>query len=333
MYKKILIVCVVISCAFIGICLWHESDYWPSQTNYIPPVDVEFLEDEFFPIPSDQGTETTAELEINPNVVELSQVSIGSIVNAVVIVQAKNAPIVFDSLELVKVNQKNGVILSGTCMQVNHLDTDETCTIEIQWQPKSLLFLQNQIKINWREDSPREFKFKTNYIAIQANSSNQSDCEIFEESQKESTIELFNNGVLKKHDGKSILDLNEEQLEMAIKEGTLIGQKFKEYYSKDPVHQERTVIYNRKNPEDYEELVRVYHKNGAMAIEGYKAYDKNGMNTETLFKTQYENGTIRSHGFLKDGVLDGVYKEFNEDGSINAKAIIDHGILRSFTVY
>ena len=124
-------------------------------------------------------------LVAQPNVVRLSNVKLGSIAEATIILQAQGGPVKFENVpELVK-EQSEGFELGGSCFSKVDLSEDEDCRIDVKWRPNSLLNYQNQIKIVWRVNSSSVFDKNNTYIDISGQSSKDSDCVVCEQKQDE----------------------------------------------------------------------------------------------------------------------------------------------------
>ena len=121
----------------------------------------------------------TAALEVMPSAVSMSNVVLGSNVESVITLTAANAPIFFLGAELAE-QQVDGFKLDTNCVVDKEMAVGETCNIKVLWNPVSLLQLQNNLTITWRENNPAVFRNEKTVVQISANSTDSKDCVICE---------------------------------------------------------------------------------------------------------------------------------------------------------
>lgn len=121
----------------------------------------------------------TAVLEVMPAAVNMNNVVLGSNVESVVTLTAANAPIFFLGAELAE-QQADGFKLDTNCVVDKEMAVGETCNIKVLWNPVSLLQLQNNLTITWRENNPAVFRNEKTVVQISANSTDSKDCVICE---------------------------------------------------------------------------------------------------------------------------------------------------------
>ena len=120
-------------------------------------------------------------LFVQPKKVSFTNVKLGSLAEATVILQAKGGPIKFEDVPRLVKEQSEGFVLSGSCFSREVLAQNEDCRIDVKWEPSTLLNYKNQIKITWRVNSPSVFERQYTYVDISGQSSNDKDCVICEQ--------------------------------------------------------------------------------------------------------------------------------------------------------
>lgn len=88
-------------------------------------------------------------------------------------------PIFFLGAELAE-QQVDGFKLDTNCVVDKEMAVGETCNIKVLWNPVSLLQLQNNLTITWRENNPAVFRNEKTVVQISANSTDSKDCVICE---------------------------------------------------------------------------------------------------------------------------------------------------------
>lgn len=128
----------------------------------------------------------SAQLKVTPENVVMDNVVLGSNVESVVTLTAINAPIYFLSTSLAE-EQQDGFKLDTTCVPEKEMQPGETCNIKVLWNPVSLMQLQNNLTITWRENNPAVFRDEKTVIQIKATSTDSKDCVICENAASEAS--------------------------------------------------------------------------------------------------------------------------------------------------
>lgn len=152
------------------------------QTEDLTPID--YNTDDFERLSNPDASLTTftrgsATLKVTPDVVNMDNVVLGSNVESVITLTANNAPIFFLGAELAE-QQQDGFKLDTNCVVDKEMAVGETCNIKVLWNPVSLLQLQNNLTITWRENNPTVFRNEKTVVQIRANSTDSKDCVICE---------------------------------------------------------------------------------------------------------------------------------------------------------
>ncbi|MDR2901739.1 MAG: hypothetical protein LBU87_01335 [Lactobacillales bacterium] len=122
----------------------------------------------------------SAALSVQPTLVTMDNVVLGSRAEAVVTLTAQNAPILFLGASLAEL-QQDGFILDSSCTQGARLEANTSCNIRVLWNPVALRQIQNNLNITWKEDNPSIFKNETTTVQIRAQSTDSKDCVICED--------------------------------------------------------------------------------------------------------------------------------------------------------
>ncbi len=125
-----------------------------------------------------------AELDVVPSQIDMNNVVIGSQVEAIVKLTAKNTPIIFLGASFDQ-EQQDGFSLETTCKENESIAVDSSCLIKILWYPSSLLQRQNNMSIKWKEDSQTSFNTFTTNVPVKAQSTDSKDCVICETVSKD----------------------------------------------------------------------------------------------------------------------------------------------------
>ena len=131
----------------------------------------------------------TAQLVAEPASVRMDNVVLGSQAEAVVVLTAKNAPVLFLGQELAE-QQEDGFTFSGTCQPNMHIAQNESCSLKVLWNPTALRQLQNTLMIRWREDSPTVYKDMSTTISLTGQSTDSKGCVICESKCDDKSAEV-----------------------------------------------------------------------------------------------------------------------------------------------
>ncbi len=128
-----------------------------------------------------------AQLRVEPSVVDMANVVIGSTVEAVVSLRAENTAIRISEINFAE-EQTDGFTIKTNCpLAETALGQNETCSITIGWNPVALRQLQNNLVIRWKEDAPSVIGEETSTILVKGQSTDSKDCVICENVVKEKT--------------------------------------------------------------------------------------------------------------------------------------------------
>lgn len=122
----------------------------------------------------------SADLAAQPSQVSLDNVVLGSQVEAIVILTAKEAPIRLLSAQFAE-TQQDGFVFEGTCAADTVIPMNQSCTVKILWNPVALRQIQNTLVVRWREDNPAVFRDSTLNVLVKAQSTDSADCVICED--------------------------------------------------------------------------------------------------------------------------------------------------------
>ncbi len=126
-----------------------------------------------------------AQLRIDPAVVDMNNVVIGSNVEAVVSLRAENTGIRISSISFAE-EQTDGFTIKTNCpLEETALGVDKTCSVTIGWNPVALRQLQNNLVIRWKEDAAGAYREETSTILVKGQSTDSKDCVICENVVKE----------------------------------------------------------------------------------------------------------------------------------------------------
>ena len=140
--------------------------------------------DQGLPNFDDAGTR----LVVTPPELAFENVVLGSEAEGILVLRAENGPLVFAKKELVH-QAENGFELSGSCMEMTHLDRDEECLLKVSWHPMVVQTVQNTLTIEWREDNARVFDNSRTQVQLKAGSTDSKECVCCEiEKEKEPKV-------------------------------------------------------------------------------------------------------------------------------------------------
>ena len=125
----------------------------------------------------------------NPDKVEMNNVVLGSKAEALIVLTAKNAPILFREWDLAE-TQQDGFSIETTCVPSKPLAIDETCNVKVLWNPVELRRISNILNIKWRVDSTEIYREETLSIPLSAQSTDSKDCVICETAAAEADKKL-----------------------------------------------------------------------------------------------------------------------------------------------
>ena len=135
----------------------------------------------------------------NPDKVEMNNVVLGSKAEALIVLTAKNAPILFRGWDLAE-TQQDGFSIETTCVPSKPLAIDESCNVKVLWNPVELRRISNILNIKWRVDSTEIYREETLSIPLSAQSTDSKDCVICEtaaaEAEKKPRQAMLLNGQL-----------------------------------------------------------------------------------------------------------------------------------------
>ncbi|MBQ4471917.1 MAG: TrbI/VirB10 family protein [Alphaproteobacteria bacterium] len=127
-----------------------------------------------------------AELLVTPSEVSMDQVVLGGLGEAVLVLRAKNAPIVFLQKYLAE-NPENGFMLGGPCMEKTQLNENDECLLKVTWKPITVGTIQNTLTIVWREDNPRVLRDERTQIQLKGSSTDSKECVCCEVEKEKGT--------------------------------------------------------------------------------------------------------------------------------------------------
>lgn len=141
-----------------------------------------------------------AKLVPNPDKVEMNNVVLGSKAEALIVLTAQQAPIVFRGLELAE-QQQDGFTVETTCGVNTTIAQGKSCNIKVFWNPVELRRISNQLFVKWRVDSAEVvYREETTTIELSAQSTDSKDCVICEtaaaDAEKKARQAMLFNGQL-----------------------------------------------------------------------------------------------------------------------------------------
>lgn len=154
------------------------------KQEVIPQQPRDFTSDDFvgFNDPNkgaDALSSGKGRLVSNPAQVEMNNVVLGSKAEALIVLTAENAPILFQGYELAETQQDGFTIESG-CTPGGRIETGASCNVKVLWNPVELRQIQNILNVRWRLDDGATYHEDTTSIRISAQSTDSKDCVICE---------------------------------------------------------------------------------------------------------------------------------------------------------
>ena len=225
----------------------------------------------------------------NPSKVEMNNVVLGSKAEALIVLTAKNAPILFRGWDLAE-TQQDGFSIETTCVPNRPLAIDETCNVKVLWNPVELRRISNILNIKWRVDSTEIYREETTSISLEAQSTDSKDCVICEtaanNAEKKLRQAMLLNGQLGEIDEDGYITLGDKTYKVDAN-GNLLDEN--------------------GNPT-------------GMKLIGNKLYDKDG----NLIGTVGEDGYIRDANGNIIGIVnpDGSVTLFGQKGRVTENGLI-----------
>lgn len=169
---------------------------------------------------------SNARLVPNPEQVNMTNVVLGSKAEALIVLTAENAPILFLGAELAE-TQQDGFTLESTCTPNMQLAKGANCNIKVLWNPVELRQISNILYLRWRVDDGATYQEERTSIQLTAQSTDSKDCVICENitpaaPKKPKQAVLFN-GNLIDIDDDGYLTLDGNRYTVDPQTGELIG--------------------------------------------------------------------------------------------------------------
>lgn len=192
----------------------------------------------------------------NPDKVEMNNVVLGSKAEALIVLTAKNAPILFRGWDLAE-TQQDGFSIETTCVPSKSLAIDESCNVKVLWNPVELRRISNILNIKWRVDSTEIYREETLSIPLSAQSTDSKDCVICEtaaaEADKKLRQAMLLNGQLADIDEDGYITLGDKRYQVTEngviidENGKIIGVAEPERIPLDLTHKIIGTISNKTN--------------------------------------------------------------------------------------
>ena len=165
----------------------------------VPPVRPDIVNPNGPSIKDVMPYDSSVKLVPNPDKVEMNNVVLGSKAEELIVVTAKNAPILIREWELAE-TQQDGFSIETTCVPTKPIAVNESCNFKVLWNPVELRRISNVLNIKWRVDSPDVYHEETTSISLSAQSTDSKDCVICEtaasEAEKKARKAMLLNGLL-----------------------------------------------------------------------------------------------------------------------------------------
>lgn len=192
----------------------------------------------------------------NPDKVEMNNVVLGSKAEALIVLTAKNAQILFRGWDLAE-TQQDGFSIETTCVPNKPLAIDESCNVKVLWNPVELRRISNILNIKWRVDSTEIYREETLSIPLSAQSTDSKDCVICEtaaaEAEKKLRQAMLLNGQLADIDEDGYITLGDKRYQVTEngviidENGKIIGVAEPERIPLDLTHKIIGTISNKTN--------------------------------------------------------------------------------------
>ena len=185
------------------------------QQHVIPQQPRDFTSDDFIGYNDPSKTADTlssgkGRLVSNPAQVDMNNVVLGSKAEALIVLTAENAPILFQGYELAETQQDGFTIESG-CTAGRRIEKGASCNVKVLWNPVELRQIQNILNIRWRLDDGATYGEDTTSIRISAQSTDSKDCVICEtvaeDAKKKPRMGMMLNGQLAEIDDDGNISL------------------------------------------------------------------------------------------------------------------------------
>ncbi|MBR6674324.1 MAG: hypothetical protein IKL32_00165, partial [Alphaproteobacteria bacterium] len=192
----------------------------------------------------------------NPDKVEMNNVVLGSKAEALIVLTAKNAPILFRGWDLAE-TQQDGFSIETTCVPNKSLAIDESCNVKVLWNPVELRRISNILNIKWRVNRTEIYREETLSIPLSAQSTDSKDCVICEtaaaEAEKKPRQAMLLNGQLADIDEDGYITLGDKRYQVTEngviidENGKIIGVAEPERIPLDLTHKIIGTISNKTN--------------------------------------------------------------------------------------
>jgi hypothetical protein len=163
----------------------------------------------------------------NPDKVEMNNVVLGSKAEELIVVTAKNAPILIREWGLAE-TQQDGFSIETTCVPMKSIAVNESCNFKVLWNPVELRRISNVLNIKWRVDSPDVYHEETTSISLSAQSTDSKDCVICEtaasEAEKKARKAMLLNGLLSDIDEDGYVTFGENKYRVT-ENGVILDDK------------------------------------------------------------------------------------------------------------
>lgn len=115
----------------------------------------------------------------NPAQVNMTNVVLGSKAEALIVLTAEKAPILFLGMELAE-TQQDGFTLESTCVPNTQIAQGSSCNVKVLWNPVELRQISNILYVRWRVDDAATYQEERTSIQLTAQSTDSKDCVICE---------------------------------------------------------------------------------------------------------------------------------------------------------
>ena len=180
----------------------------------------------------DSSGGNTSLLKAYPEKVELNNVVLGGVAEAVVTLTVGNTPVRIEGVDLAEVQSDGFVVDEGTCHDV--LQPEATCNLKIMWNPVSVRSYSNFLNIRWRVYDPTRFpppELNKLIVDVSGQSTDSQNCVICETKEGDRMAqrmgELDENTGLYIKDGEIMGIVELDKIAISL-EGTLLGRVTKD---------------------------------------------------------------------------------------------------------